>query len=56
MDHVKACAESWPADAIRLDTYDGLAGGGPFYEKCGFTKVGRNVYRGVPLIYFELIL
>jgi hypothetical protein len=35
----------------RVDAYDGPSGGGPFYKKCGFTEVGRTVYRGVPLVY-----
>ena len=56
MERAKVAAREWPADAIRLDTYDGPSGGGPFYEKCGFTEVGRKVYRGVPLIYFEFLL
>jgi GNAT superfamily N-acetyltransferase len=47
-------AREWPADAIRLDAYDAPAGAGPFYAKCGFTEVGRVVYRGVPLIYYEV--
>ena len=46
----------WPADAIRLDAYDANAGAGPFYEKCGFRKVGRSVYRGCPLLYYEMLL
>ena len=47
-------AAGWPADAIRLDAYDAAFGAGPFYAKCGFREVGRKVYRGVPLIYYEL--
>jgi GNAT superfamily N-acetyltransferase len=46
-------AQSWPADAIRLDAYDAPAGAGGFYARCGFEERGRAVYRGVPLIYFE---
>ena len=46
----------WPADAIRLDAYDSPAGAGGFYAKCGFTEVGRAVFRTVPLIYFEYLL
>jgi len=42
-------------DAIRVDAYDGPSGGGPFYVKCGFTEVGRTVYRGVPLVYYEFV-
>ena len=46
-------ARRWPAGAIRLDAYDHAAGAGEFYRKCGYREVGRVVYRGVPLIYFE---
>lgn len=49
-------ARSWPAEAIRLDSYDADAGAGPFYAKCGLREVGRVRYRGNPLIYFELVL
>lgn len=56
MDEAKAVAASWPGDAIRLDAYDAKAGAGPFYAKCGFREVGRAAYRGVPLIYFELLV
>jgi hypothetical protein len=31
-------------------------GRGPFYKKCGFTELGRAVYRGVPLVYFEFVV
>ena len=48
--------KAWPADAIRLDAYDAPAGAGDFYAKCGFREVGRATYRGVPLVYFELLL
>jgi GNAT superfamily N-acetyltransferase len=56
VNEVKALARAWPADAIRLDAYDHPAGAGPFYERCGFRNVGRRSYRGVPLVYFELLL
>lgn len=49
-------ARAWPVDAIRLDAYDGPAGAGPFYAKCGLREVGHVVYRGVPLVYFEQLL
>jgi GNAT superfamily N-acetyltransferase len=49
-------AHAWPADAIRLDSYDSAAGAGPFYEKCGYREVGRGTYRGTPLIYYEMLL
>ena len=51
-----AVAREWPADAIRLDAFDAEAGAGPFYEKCGFVERGRVVYKGDPLVYYELLL
>jgi GNAT superfamily N-acetyltransferase len=48
-------ARSLSADAIRLDAYDSIAGAGPFYLKCGYTQVGAKAFRGVPLLYFELM-
>ncbi len=56
VEEAKAVAQAWPSDAIRLDAYDSDAGAGPFYAKCGFREVGRKTYRGVPLVYFELML
>ena len=49
-------ARAWPSDAIRLDAYEGSAGAGGFYALCGFMEVGRKTYRGVSLVYYELIL
>ena len=49
-------AESWPAEAIRLDAYDAPAGAGAFYARCGYQEMGRVVYRGTPLIYYEHLL
>jgi GNAT superfamily N-acetyltransferase len=49
-------ALEWPADALRLDAFDAVAGAGLFYAKCGFTEVGRAAYRAVPLIYYELLI
>jgi GNAT superfamily N-acetyltransferase len=43
-------------EAIRLDAYQGAAGAGPFYMKCGYADRGRAVYRETPLIYFEKLL
>ena len=48
--------KEWPGDAIRLDAYDGEAGAGDFYARCGFREVGRVTYRATPLIYFERLL
>ena len=56
MEEVKRIANAWPADAIRLDSYDADAGAGPFYARCGCTEVGRVTYRNAPLIYYELLL
>jgi GNAT superfamily N-acetyltransferase len=56
IDEAIAAARMWPADAVRLDAYQGPAGAGGFYERCGFREVGRATYRGTPLIYFELLL
>jgi GNAT superfamily N-acetyltransferase len=49
-------AKAWPADVIRLDAYDAIAGAGPFYARCGFTEVGRATYRNTRLIYYEMLL
>ena len=56
MEEVKRIAKAWPADAIHLDAYNARAGAGPFYERCGYTEVGRVNYRNAPLIYYELLL
>jgi GNAT superfamily N-acetyltransferase len=56
LEEARAIAAAWPGDAIRLDAYDAAAGAGGFYAKCGFQAVGRITYRGVPLIYFELLI
>jgi len=48
-------ARAFPADALRLDAYDGPAGGGEFYRRCGYVAAGGKSYRGVPLLYFELM-
>ena len=50
-----AVAKAWPADAIRLDAYDAEAGAGQFYASCGFRERGRVVYKGNPLVYYELV-
>jgi GNAT superfamily N-acetyltransferase len=54
--HATTVARRWPADAIWLDAFDHAAGAGEFYRKCGYRETGRVTYRGVPLIYFELLL
>jgi GNAT superfamily N-acetyltransferase len=47
-------ARGWPAEFIRLDAYDADAGAGEFYQKCGYTELGRKDFKGTPLIYFEI--
>jgi ribosomal protein S18 acetylase RimI-like enzyme len=56
VDAAKEVVREWPGEAIRLDAYDAAAGAAGFYLRCGFSEVGRVTYRGVPLIYFELLL
>jgi len=56
VDAAKTEARAWPAQAIRLDAYDAPHGAGGFYARCGFTEVGRKIYRATPLVYFELLL
>jgi ribosomal protein S18 acetylase RimI-like enzyme len=55
LDEALAAARAYPADVIRLDAYDCGAGASGFYRKCGYTEVGGTSYRGVPLLYFELM-
>ena len=56
LEEARRVAREWPADAIRLDAFDAAAGAGEFYRKCGYREVGRAVYRGTPLVYFEMLL
>jgi GNAT superfamily N-acetyltransferase len=56
LEEAKRIAKAWPADAIRLDAYDAVAGAGPFYARHGYREVGRATYREAPLIYYELLL
>lgn len=56
LDEARRIATDWPADAIRLDAFDSVAGAGEFYSKCGYREVGRVMYRNTPLIYFEMLI
>ncbi len=38
---------------LRFDAYQGPAGAGPFYVKCGYTLRHSNEFRGVALDYYE---
>jgi GNAT superfamily N-acetyltransferase len=55
LEDAAAVARAWPADAIRLDAYNAIAGAGGFYRRCGYEERGRVVYRGTPLVYYELL-
>ena len=56
LEHATRTARSWPADSLRLDAFDAKAGAGGFYERCGWSEVGRTSYRNTPLIYYEFLL
>jgi GNAT superfamily N-acetyltransferase len=56
MEYARTVAREWPADAIRLDAYDGPAGAGQFYAKCGFSERGHVTYRNTRLVYYEMLL
>jgi GNAT superfamily N-acetyltransferase len=56
VEEIERIARQWPSDAVRLDAYDAEAGAGGFYARCGFRHVGNAVYRGNPLVYYEMVL
>ena len=56
LQEAKSYVKTRHAQAIRLDAYNAPAGAAEFYRKCGYKEVGRVVYKGTPLIYFELML
>lgn len=56
LEDAHAIAKEWPANSIRLDAYEGKGGAGGFYARCGYTERGRVVYRGTPLVYYEVLL
>jgi GNAT superfamily N-acetyltransferase len=56
LEQAKTVAAGQEAMAIRLDAYEGPAGAGEFYAKCGFTERGRVSYRATRLIYYEMLL
>ncbi len=56
LEEAKAAAQATGADAIRFDAYEAKAGAGEFYALCGCAEKGRVRYRGVPLIYYEILL
>jgi GNAT superfamily N-acetyltransferase len=56
LERAKIVAAEHDALAIRLDAYEGPAGAGGFYAKCGFIERGRVSYRATRLIYYEALL
>jgi len=56
IEQAKVLAAALSGDSIRLDAYEGIAGAGGFYEKCGFTLMGQIMYKSVPHIYFEWLI
>jgi GNAT superfamily N-acetyltransferase len=56
IEQSKIVALEHDAMAIRLDAYEGPAGAGGFYAKCGFSERGRVSYRATRLIYYEILL
>jgi GNAT superfamily N-acetyltransferase len=56
LNEAEIAARAWPADAIRLDAFDGQMGAGEFYAKCGYREVARVRYKTSSLTYYELIL
>jgi GNAT superfamily N-acetyltransferase len=56
LEHARTIARECAAEAIRLDAYEGPAGAGEFYAKCGFVERGRVSYRNTRLIYYEMML
>jgi ribosomal protein S18 acetylase RimI-like enzyme len=56
LGRARALAAAWPADAIRLDAYEGAPGAGGFYRKCGFCERGRVTFRRTRLVFYELLL
>jgi ribosomal protein S18 acetylase RimI-like enzyme len=56
LKQARTIAAASSADAIRLDAYDGEAGAGEFYRKCGFHERGRITFRKTPLVFYELLL
>jgi GNAT superfamily N-acetyltransferase len=50
---IEELAQRHGARALRLDAYVGPAGAGPFYRKCGYTRVHKGSFNNVQLEYYE---
>ena len=53
LEQAEALAARQRLAYMRLDAYEGPAGAGPFYQKCGYRAVGRVPLSGAALIVFE---
>ena len=56
MQMMERLAQQAGLQAVRLDAYQGPAGAGDFYKKCGYALVHKGEMRGVGLEYFEKLL
>ena len=56
MEATERAAHERGAQALWLDAYEHAAGAGPFYERCGFRKVGPAPGADIPLVFFEKAL
>ena len=56
LESARRVATELHGEAIRLDSYQGPAGAGDFYMRCGFREVWRGDYNGTPLLWFEHLL
>jgi GNAT superfamily N-acetyltransferase len=56
MQMMERLAQQAGLQAVRLDAYQGPAGAGAFYRKCGYAMVHTGDMRGVGLEYFEKLL
>lgn len=53
---IEALCRSRRLSALRFDAYQGPAGAGPFYVKCGYIRRHSNEVRGVGRDYYEKVL
>ncbi len=56
MEAARTTARERGAEALWLDVYDHAAGAGPFYERCGFRRVGSAPGGEIPLTFYEFSL
>lgn len=56
MERAYEAAIEWPADSLRLDTYDEGAGAGGFYLRCGYRCAARHRFHDIPLAFYERLI